>query len=320
MSDVALGMDVGGTKILALLVQRDGTVIAEQKTSTPHTDLDDQGQTIATEMAALARSIIEGAGYKASEVPIGFGMPGLVKRDGTLSYAPNLQSANGVNLTTSLGAALNNPNVFGNNDGNLAAMAEHEWGSAKGEDDFIMVTLGTGIGGGVFTNGKLVQGRSGFAGEIGHMVVEANGVQCTCGGKGCWERYASGGGLQRIVQEALGDGRLPTLAASGREIRAEDVTAAAAEGLAEAIALMESVGWWLALGIANLAAILDTSYFVIGGGLSAAAPLILPAAREALSGLVEGYQYRVPIVISESTFGPLAGALGAALLGFENAA
>lgn len=320
MSDVSLGMDVGGTKILALLVKRDGTVVAEQKTETPHTNLDDEGRTIAHEMAVLARSVIEGAGYSASEVPIGFGMPGLVKRDGTLSYAPNLKSANGVNLTTSLGAALNNPNVFGNNDGNLAAMAEHEWGSAKGEDDFVMVTLGTGIGGGVFANGKLVLGKSGFGGEIGHMVVEAKGVQCTCGGKGCWERYASGGGLQRIVQEALGDGHLPTLAASGRDIRAEDVTAAAAEGLNEAIVLLEIVGWWLALGISNLAAILDTSCFVIGGGLSTASPLILPAAREALSGLVEGFQYREPIQIVDATFGPQAGALGAALLGFEYAA
>ncbi len=319
MSEVSLGMDVGGTKILALLVKRDGTVVAEQKTATPHPESDDQGATISREMASLARNIIEGAGYSASTTPIGFGMPGLVKRDGTLSYAPNLQSANGVNLTTSLGAALGNDSVFGNNDGNLAAMAEHEWGSAKGHADFIMVTLGTGIGGGVFANGQLVQGRSGFAGEIGHMVVAANGVQCTCGGKGCWERYASGSGLQRIVQEALRDGKLPTLAARGGDIRAEDVTAAAAEGLAEAVTIMDEIGWWVALGISNLAAILDTSNFVIGGGLSAASPLILPAARAALSSLVEGFEYRAPIEIVESTFGPLAGALGAALLGFENA-
>jgi glucokinase len=220
-----------------------------------------------------------------------------------------------------LGSALGNARVFCENDANCAALAEHEWGAGRGIADFVMVTLGTGIGGGVIADGKLVRGRSGFAGEIGHMVVVANGAPCPCGGRGCWERYASGGGLHRLTREAALEGRLATLvervAGDPQRVRAEDVTAAAAEGLNEAITLLREVGWWLALGLANLAAILDSGHFVIGGGLSSASEFVLPAAREYLAQLVEGYEARPTITLTTSMFGPRSGAMGATLVAFE---
>ena len=247
----------------------------------------------------------------------------MMRRDGHLAFAPNLQTASGADLGAQLSEALGNSSVFSENDANCAALAEHEWGAGRGIRDFVMVTLGTGIGGGVVADGQLVRGRSGFAGEIGHMVVQARGAACPCGGHGCWERYASGGGLHRMTREAALDGRLATLVdRSGgdpRHVRAEDVTAAAAEGLVEAVTLLREVGWWLALGLANLAAILDCGHFVIGGGLSSASELVLPAAREYLVDLVEGYDTRPTITVTTSMFGPRSGAMGATLVAFEGA-
>jgi len=320
MSDVAIGIDVGGTKALALIVARDGRVLGEVRAKTPHEAGNSAGEATAAVLTEQIVQLLSTHGLSASDTPVGVGLPGLMRRDGHLAFAPNLQSANGSDLGALLGISLASSRVFCENDANCAALAEHEWGAGRGIEDFVMVTLGTGIGGGVIADGQLVRGRSGFAGEIGHMVVEAHGAPCQCGGRGCWERYASGGGLGRLTREAAEAGRLATLVAQlgGVEaVRAEDVTAAAAEGLDEALALLREVGWWLALGLSNLAAILDCGHFVIGGGLSSASDLVLPFAREYLVDLVEGYDVRPTITVTTSMFGPRSGAMGAALVAFE---
>jgi glucokinase len=219
-----------------------------------------------------------------------------------------------------LARSLESSLVYYENDANCAALAEHEWGAGRGVDDFVMVTLGTGIGGGIIADGMLLKGRSGFSGEIGHMVVEAHGIPCTCGGMGCWERYASGSGLRRLIREAAKEGQLPMLLGahgSAESLRPEDVTSAAAEGLEEAIDLLRQISWWLALGLSNLVAILDCGHFVIGGGLSTASDLVLPFTREYLANLVEGYHSRPQITVATSLFGPRSGAMGAALVAFE---
>jgi glucokinase len=323
VSDVAIGVDVGGTKALALLVARDGRVLGEVKSHTPHDEGFGAGEATTKVLVEQVEELCHRQGLDPARVPIGLGLPGMMRRDGHLSFAPNLQSAAGADLGSQLGAALGSSSVFSENDANCAALAEHEWGAGRGIRDFVMVTLGTGIGGGVVADGRLVRGRSGFAGEIGHMVVEANGAPCPCGGHGCWERYASGGGLHRMTREAATEGSLPTLVERGggdpRAVRAEDVTSAAAQGLDEAVTLMREVGWWLALGLSNLAAILDCGHFVIGGGLSSASELVLPAAREYLAELVEGYDARPTITVTTSLFGPRSGAMGATLVAFEGA-
>lgn len=323
MSNVAIGIDVGGTKALALMVARDGRVVGEMKSQTPHDAGFGAGEATAKVLVEQIHELCERQSLDPSQVPIGVGLPGMMRRDGHLAFAPNLQTASGADLGAQLGDALANSSVFCENDANCAALAEHEWGAGRGISDFVMVTLGTGIGGGVVADGQLVRGRSGFAGEIGHMVVDAHGAACLCGGHGCWERYASGGGLHRLTREAALEGRLATLvercAGDPRAVRAEDVTAAAAEGLDEAVALMREVGWWLALGLSNLAAILDCGHFVIGGGLSEASDLVLPAAREYLAELVEGYDARPTITVTTSMFGARSGAMGATLVAFERA-
>ena len=323
MSDVAIGIDVGGTKALALLVTRDGRVLGEANAATPHDDASAPGEATTRVLANQVETLCRSLRLDPASIPIGLGLPGMMRRDGHLAYAPNLQSASGAELGTQLATLLGSALVVVDNDANCAALAEHEWGAARGVRDFVMVTLGTGIGGGVFVDDQLVRGQSGFAGEIGHMVVVAHGAACPCGGHGCWERYASGGGLQRLVLEAAREGRLNALAsaAGGAEhLRPEDVTESARRGSGEAQALLAEMGWWLALGLSNLSAILDCGHFVIGGGLSSAADLFLPATRDAIAKLVEGYDARPTITVATSLFGPRSGAMGATLVAFERLA
>ncbi len=317
MSEVAIGIDVGGTKALALVVDADGRVLDELRSGTPHEHDADPGARAAEVVADQVMELSRRQGLDAHRIPVGIGLPGLMRRDGHLAFAPNLQSASGADIGALLGESLGNTSVRVENDANCAALAEHEWGAGRAVNDFVMVTLGTGIGGGVIADGQLVRGRNGFAGEIGHMVVEAHGAPCRCGGHGCWERYASGGGLARLTTLAAQGGRLPTLVATagGAElVRGEDVTAAATAGLAEAHAVVDEFGWWLALGLANLVAILDAGHFVIGGGLSQVADVFLPSVRRYLAELVEGYSDREPITVVSSMFGGRSGATGAALV------
>ena len=323
MSDVAIGNDVGGTKALALLVARDGRVLGEVNAPTPHDDQLAAGEATTRVLANQVQTLCQSLHLDPASIPIGLGLPGMMRRDGHLAFAPNLQSASGAELGVQLASLLGSSLVVVDNDANCAALAEHEWGAARGVRDFVMVTLGTGIGGGVFIDDRLVRGQSGFAGEIGHMVVVADGAACPCGGRGCWERYASGGGLQRLMLQAAREGRLEELvrARGGAEnLRPEDLTESARCGSSGAQALLGEMGWWLALGLSNLSAILDCGHFVIGGGLSSAADLFLPRTREALAQLVEGYRARPTITVATSLFGPRSGAMGATLVAFERLA
>ena len=320
MSDVAVGLDVGGTKVLALLVSRDGEILDELCTATPHDAQGGAGTATAKVLAEQIDTFTQRHGFDVRTLPIGIGMPGMVRRDGRVAFAPNLQTDSGASFPELLKVSLGAPLVYMENDGNCAALGEYAWGAGRGVDNFVMVTLGTGIGGGIIANGELVRGQSGFGGEIGHMVVDARGVLCGCGGHGCWERYASGSGLARLTFEWATEGRLPELTArrgGAQNVRGEDVTLAARDGLEEAVALMNDVAWWLARGLANLIAILDTGHFVIGGGLSAAADQLLPSARAYLAELTFGYEKRPPIVVAPSGLTVHAGALGAAKVAFD---
>ena len=320
MKDVAIGIDVGGTKALAVLVTPDGEILDELRSSTPQSAAGGAGVATARVLGDQVATLCARHGLDAAVVPIGIGMPGLIRRDGRLAEAANLQSASGASFPELLGQSLGATHVYMENDGNCAALGEHAWGAARGVDDFVMVTLGTGIGGGIVSNGALMRGQNGFGGEIGHMVVQARGVACGCGGFGCWERYASGGGLARLSFEWASEGRLPTLSercGGSQNVRGEDVTRAASEGLDEALALMDDVAWWLARGLANLVAILDAGHFVIGGGLSVAANLLLPRARVYLEELTFGYDKRETILLTPSGLTVHAGALGAARVALD---
>ena len=203
------------------------------------------------------------------------------------------------------------------NDANFAVLAEQRLGAARGYDDVVMVTLGTGIGGGLMVDGRVQVGSAGFAGEIGHMVVDPNGPSCPCGRRGCWERFASGAGLGVLAREAALAGRLGEVVriAGGdpESVRGEDVSAAAASGDPAAQQVIREVGWWIGFGLANLAAVLDPGCFVLGGGVIQAGDLLIESARTTFAELVEGGDRRPGILIAAAAFGERAGAVGGAL-------
>jgi glucokinase len=324
VTPLAVGVDVGGTKIQAVALGDAGEILDRERGDTPHVVDAVPGSTLAGAIESVVTTMLARLRTSPDDVVVGVGVPGMVAYDGTLVFAPNLPSANGARIATALATLPAHWRALCENDADCAVVAEHRLGAARGIDDVVMVTLGTGIGGGIISSGTLVRGRSGFAGEIGHMVVDANGPRCVCGGRGCWERYASGAGVARLAREAAHAGKLPTLVArcggDPDAVRGEDVTGAAADGLDEALAVIDDVGWWLALGIANVVAIMDAAHVVLGGGLASASSVLLPAARRHLGALVEGGGTRPVVTIVASQFGPDAGAVGAALLASERLA
>jgi len=310
MVGVAIGLDLGGTKCLGLAVGPAGEILAEHKVPTPA----EGGEAILDAMAAVARDVAASAGDEPGSV--GVGAPGLVDADGVLRFAPNLRAAIGLPIAEGLGRRLGVP-VHVDNDVTCAAYGEWTVGAAQGVSDFLLVALGTGIGGGLVAGGRLVGGAHGYAGEVGHMVVDPHGPPCPCGQHGCWERFASGGGLGRLGREAAEAGLAPEVVArAGGEadrVRGEHVTDAAQAGDSGALAILDKFAGWLALGLANLTNVLDPARIVLGGGLVDDAALWLDPTRTAYAGLVVGASARPEVPIVPALLGARAGAVGAAL-------
>jgi glucokinase len=306
-----IGIDMGGTKCLGLMLDSDGTILAEHRVPTPH-----GAAAVVDTLVELAGALEGAAGDRAAA--IGVGLPGLVERSGVLRFAANLRGVVDLDLTAALCERLPDVTFRFENDATCAGWGEKAHGAAVGAETLMLVTLGTGIGGGIILDGQAFRGAYGFAGEVGHMVVDPNGPACPCGNRGCWERYASGSGLGRLAREAANAGRAPRMVelAGGdpENVKGEHATAAAAEGDAAAKEVMADFAWWLALGLANLANIFDPEVFVVGGGLVSAGDLIFEPARAAFAGLVEGADHRPDIAILPALLGERAGAIGAAAL------
>ncbi len=193
---LAAGIDVGGTKVFGLVVDASGNVVREHRVATPH-----GGTELIEAMASVAEAL---APYDS----LGVGVPGLVSREGVLRASPNVVGIADLAVAERLGARLGHE-VAVDNDATCAAAAEWKLGAARGRQHVIMVTLGTGIGGGIIADGRLTRGVNGFAGEIGHFVVDADGPPCPCGRRGCWERYASGSGLGWLGRQTALAGGFP---------------------------------------------------------------------------------------------------------------
>lgn len=315
MSDVsssaAIGVDLGGTKCLGVRLAHDGRVEAEHRVPTP------QGGTPDTVLDAVDEVVraLGGAGC------IGVGVPGLVDRDGVLRFAPNLPGVSEVRVREDVETRWPGTAVRVDNDATCAAWAEKRVGAARELDYVVMVTLGTGIGGGVVSGGRLERGAHGFAGEWGHMVVTADGTDCACGQQGCWELLASGRALGRFGREAAAAGRasrvLELAGGDPDQVQGEHVGAACGEGDPEAREIMGRLAWWLGVGLANLAMAFDPQAFVIGGGLSEVGEPLLAPTRRALGELLSGTPHRTPPEVLPAALGEHAGAIGAALLARE---
>ena len=286
-----LGIDVGGTKCLGVALDDSGAVVDQIKLPTPN-GADAVVETIAQVITAL------GDGDT-----VGVGLPGLVDRRGRLLAAPNLPGVFDFPAADRLGERLGREVVI-DNDATCATLAEWRLGAGVGSDDLILVTLGTGIGGGLVVDGHLVRGAHGLAGEIGHMVVDLDGRPCGCGRRGCWERYASG--------SALGD---HAQVLTGTRHTGEQVVEAARAGDMWAHDVVDVFANWVAVGLANLANAVDPSIIVLGGGVASAGDVLLEPVRRAYAQRLYASSHRPLASITMARLGPTAGAIGAALAG-----
>ncbi len=301
---LAAGIDVGGTKYLGVVLDDEGTIVREHRVPTPHG------------AEAVIDTLAEVAAALAPYDTLGIGMPGLVTRTGVLRAAPNLVGIRELAVADLLRTRLGH-RVELDNDATCALVAEWQQGAARGVDDVVMVTLGTGIGGGIVAGGRLQRGVNGFAGEIGHTVVDPDGPPCPCGRRGCWERFASGSGLARLARDAAVGDRLRavvTLAGSPEAIRGEHVQQAALAGDGEAQELIDTFARWVALGLANLANTLDPALFVLGGGLAESPALYLGPITRWFGEMLFASGSRPHPSVVFAQLGEHAGAIGAALL------
>ncbi|MGO1590780.1 MAG: ROK family glucokinase [Ancrocorticia sp.] len=306
---VTIGVDVGGTKIAAGAVSESGEILAYVRKPTPAGDPD-------SVVAVITECVNElGKSYEAEA--IGIGAAGFVDADRkSVVFAPNLAWRNeplAVRVSERTGRA-----VVVENDANAAAWAEFRFGAASGTKSAILVTVGTGIGGGVIMNNQLLRGAHGFAAEIGHIGLVPDGKLCGCGLKGCWEAYSSGNALVRAAREFATESpavatRLLELGRGKPEgITGLMVTQAAQEGDALAAECFNQIGYYMGKGLADLAALLDPEMFVLAGGVCEAGDLLLDPTRRSFESSLTARTFRPTIPIGVATLGNEAGIIGAA--------
>ncbi|MFD0399853.1 ROK family glucokinase [Kitasatospora sp. NPDC059811] len=306
-----IGVDIGGTKVVAGVVDGEGTVLEKLRTDTP--DKSKSAKVVENVIVDLVLELADRHDVHA----VGIGAAGWVDADrSTVLFAPHL-NWRGEPLQQALSERLRFP-VIVENDANAAAWAEWRFGAGRGEDHMVMLTLGTGIGGAVVRDGYVDRGKYGLAGEFGHMQVLPGGHRCPCGNRGCWEQYSSGNALVRDARELVAEESpvvQPLLARAGGTVEGITgplVTEAARAGDPTATELLYEVGTWLGVGIANLAAALDPGRFVIGGGVSEAGDLLLGPARDTFRRTLTGRGFRPEASIVHAALGNEAGLVGAA--------
>jgi glucokinase len=310
----AIGIDLGGTKAAGLLLAEGGEVLAREQAQTPAHDTDATIETVFQVATVLA-----GRGEPSA---IGVGVAGMVDfAGGTLRFAPNLPLVE-VPLRDLVSERMGLPCLV-DNDANVAAWGEFLYGAGRDAEDMLLVTVGTGIGGGIVSGGSLYRGAHGFAAEIGHVIVEPGGPLCGCGNRGCWEQVASGQALDRQARDAAvhhPDSLIAELAADlGRdeELGGRIVWEAARREDAMAVAIIEDVGRRLGQGIAGLVNVLDPEVVVVGGGVADIGDLLLGPARRAFHEAVEAVEHRPEVPILPAELGNRAGAIGAAALALD---
>ncbi|NVN00788.1 ROK family glucokinase [Arthrobacter sp. SDTb3-6] len=306
---LALGIDIGGTKVAAGVVDGMGNIREELRRETPGRD--------PRAVEAVIVDLVRELGARHELRSVGIGAAGWMDLDGgTVVFSPHLAWRNEP-LRENLERLLNRPVALAN-DADAAAWAEWRFGAGRGHDRLVCLTLGTGIGGALVVDGRVERGSFGMAGEFGHQIIMPGGHRCECGNRGCWEQYASGNALGREARElARAKSPMATELLAAVDGRPKDITGTVVTELALAgeptsRELVEEVGDWLGLGIANLAAALDPALFVIGGGLSAAGELLLAPARRTYAKNLTGRGFRQEAVITGAQLGPSAGLIGAA--------
>ena len=306
---LTIGIDVGGTKVAAGVVDDDGAVLASLKRESPARSADKTEDTIAEVVAELR---------KDHEVTaVGIGAAGFIDASrSTVLFAPNLAWRDEP-LQREVADRIGLPVVV-ENDANAAAWAEWRFGAGRGARHMVAVTVGTGIGGGMVLDGQVYRGAFGIAAEFGHITVVPDGRRCGCGNRGCWEQYCSGKALVREARDILSvsrreEGLLYELCGGDPEgITGPMVTEAAQAGDPHAVAAFDEIGLWLGRGLASVAAVLDPDVIVVGGGVGEAGDLLMAPGRDAYRSLLTGRGHRPWAELRPASLGNSAGLVGAA--------
>ena len=306
-----IAVDLGGTKLAAGVVDRDGTVV---RRAVEPTDLTGEDAVLAQLERVIGR-LVDG-GFDA----LGVGIPSTIdQRSGRAVTSVNIPLA-GVDLRDRLQDSFGVPALL-ENDGNAAAVAEHRLGAGRGARNVVMLTLGTGVGGGLILDDRLYRGSVGAAGELGHITLDLNGPPCqgVCPGRGHLEAMASGQAADRLADRAAAerpDGDLGRAAAAGRDVNPRLLVELAAAGPGDARDVLEHVGFHLGVGISDLVNVFNPEVVVVGGGLGEAGELLLAPARKVVAERTL-LPSRDVVRIVEAELGPDAGLVGAALVAFD---
>lgn len=302
-----IGVDIGGTNLAAGVMDDLGGLV--MKRSLP-AGADRSTEAILDDVAKLVNELRQA--YPDEIRAVGIGVPGVVSKENDyIYYCPNINMVK-VRIKEEMEARLNLP-VYADNDGNLAALAEHEIGALKDVDNGMLLTLGTGIGGGIIVDGKMLRGAHGLSSEVGHMVIGESDVLCNCGKNGCFETFSSATALIRETKRRLASTETPSVLRDLEEIDAKAIVDAARE---EDPIGKAAYGWfldYLALGIVNFINVLDPRIIALGGGLSNAGSFLLEPLEERIKALLFVKEFpHAKLVIAQLTND--AGILGAAFL------
>lgn len=302
---VAIGIDIGGTKLVAATIDGGGSVLERRRRETPANDEDLLVSTITSLIVELG-----------AHLPVGVGIAGLVAPDGTYRYGPNL-AVRDLPLQARLDE-VTSATVAVTNDASAAALGEQRVGAGRGHRDTVLFTLGTGVGGGIVVDGELVVGSQGFGGELGHVIVLEDGRPCPCGNRGCVEAYTSGTSIGIIARERLAEGPDQTSLRDLPYVGGRAVTQAAQDGDRFAQHLLAEAGGWLGVAAASVVNALDPGIVLVGGGAARpAATWLLPSARAALADRLVGSGWRTPPPLELAALGDDAGMVGAGLFAAE---
>lgn len=309
MPDLTIGVDLGGTNIKVGLVTADGKIVRRHRVTT---EARTGPQGVADRICRACRDMLEAAGERPDAVRgVGVGSPGTIDiENGVVLFSPNLDGWNDVPLRKMVESGLGMRCVV-DNDANVAALAEQWLGVGRGADSLVLLTLGTGIGGGIVLGGHIWHGGNGVAGEVGHMSINPDGPRCGCGNHGCLEAYASATAMVRRMREAIDAGTPTSLAGRRDELTAALIHGAAVQGDAAARENIEQTGRYLGVGISNLMHLLNPQAIAFSGGVTAAGEMLLePVRREVAWRTLEASRRNVRVSIS--ALPEDAGLLGAA--------
>lgn len=312
MANYVFGVDVGGTTVKMGLFQVDGTVI--DKWEIP-TRTENGGEKVLPDIADAIRAKMAEKGIAKEEVAgVGVGVPGPVDSKGIVHRAVNLGWGT-FNMEETLSSILDGMVVKGGNDANVAALGEMWKGGGQGYSNLVAVTLGTGVGGGIIIDGKILSGSTGAGGEIGHIHIEDNETEkCGCGNCGCLEEYTSATGIVRLTKRALAASDMDSVLRSG-EVSAKTVFDAVKAGDALAVSVAEQFGEYLGKGLAAIAGVVNPEIFVIGGGVSKAGEVLFEYIKPAYKKYV--FHGSADAIFALATLGNDAGIYGAAKLVLE---